>query len=114
MSLTDDFRKSITAKDLGKVDIEKLDKFNFDLLGEMSECLHHGENLVDTLNRMKFIIDTKKDIDISLITANFCFLVITEILEKMNNIKPDDLYNTCSLTQALFKYHKVLEQVAND
>jgi len=114
MSLTDDFRKSITAKDLGKLNVEKLDKFNFDLLGELSECLHNDENIVDTINRMKFIIDTKKDIEISVIVTNLCFLVITEILEKMKSNKPDDIYATCSLTQALFRYHKVLEKVNND
>jgi len=109
MSLTDDFRKSITAKDLGLLNIEKLDKFNFDLLSELSECLDNDENIVDILNRMKFIIDTKKDIDISIIITNLCFLVITEILEKRKINKPDDLYSICSLTQALFRYH--LEKV---
>jgi hypothetical protein len=111
MSLTADFRKSITAKDLENLNVEKLDTFNFDLLGELAECLKNDENIVDTINRIKFIIDTKKDIEISIIVANLCFLVITEILEKRKINDPDDLYDTCSLTQVLFKYHRVLEKI---
>ena len=114
MSLTSEFRKSITAKDLTNLDIEKLDKFNFDLLGELSECLSKEENVVDTLNRMKFLLDTKKDLEMSVIVLNLCFLVVTEIVDKMKVKDPDDIDNKCSLVKTIFQYYKVLSTKKND
>jgi len=110
VSLIDDLRLSITADEFSKLNFEKIDKFNFDLLGEMSECLHDDENIIDTLNRLKFIIDPKSDIDISIVIMNLCFLVVTEVLEKMKDRNPDAILNKCSVFKAILAYHQMAKK----